>query len=338
MTNLRAIGLVLSAMLFFSVQDVIVKFTADDISLWQMQVIRSVAILAILAALLGCLKRGNELTPTSSWTWPVLRAVFMALAYLCFYSSLPYISLAKAASTFFISPMLITILAAIFLGEGIGPRRIIAVVVGFGGVLCIVQPGLEGWSPMALLPVGAALAYAAGVVLTRWRCQQDPGFSLTMMNGLVNGVLGVAGVALIPLLPVSDSLRADNAFILTGWLDAGPAVLGLVVLTAVTHIVGTLTSVKAYQIGEASRLAPFEYSYLVIMGLFGFAIWGDVPDQATLIGMGLICASGAFIAWREGRPPRPRAQQNAEIPWTPVHLDDNPSMPPEPDSAPSRNW
>jgi drug/metabolite transporter (DMT)-like permease len=332
MTNLRAIGLVLTAMLFFSIQDVIVKLTAEDVSLWQMQVIRSFAILAILAALLGCLKRGDELTPTSSWTWPILRALFMAFAYLCFYGALPYISLAKAASAFFISPMLITVLAAIFLGEGIGPRRIIAVIVGFAGVLFIVQPGLEGWSPMTLLPVAAAGAYAAGVILTRWRCQQDPGFSLTMMNGLVNAVIGVAGVILIPLLPVTEAFRAENAFLMTGWLDTGPAVLGLVVITAVTHIIGTLTSVKAYQIGEASRLAPFEYTYLVIMGIFGFLIWNEAPDDATLIGMSLICASGAFVAWREGRPPRPRAQQNAEIPWTPEHLDDDPSMPSAPTS------
>ncbi|MFK7942432.1 MAG: EamA family transporter [Paracoccaceae bacterium] len=130
MNNLRAIGLVLSAMLWFALQDVIVKLTADQVSLWQMQVIRSISIILLVCALLTLLGRPSEITP-ARWRWPFVRALFMCTAYLCFYASLPYISLAKAASTFFISPMLITVLAAIFLGEGIGPRRIIAVVVGF---------------------------------------------------------------------------------------------------------------------------------------------------------------------------------------------------------------
>ena len=338
MSNVRAIGLVVCAMLFFSVQDVIVKATADQVSLWQMQVIRSFAILAIMSALLGLMKRGDELTPTSSWFWPTIRALFMATAYLLFYAALPYVSLAKAASAFFISPMLITVLAAMFLGEGIGPRRIIAVIVGFAGVLCIVRPGLEGWSPAALLPVGAAAAYALAVILTRWRCQRDPGFSLTMVNALVNGAVGVAGVALIPLLPLGEALKADHGFLLEGWLTAGPALMALVALTAVTHIAGAVASVKAYQIGEASRLAPFEYIYLVFMGIFGYLIWHDVPDGSTLLGMALICSAGGFIAWREGRPPRPRVQQSAEIPWTPEHLDESPSMPPDHEGAPSRNW
>ena len=186
---------------------------------------------------------------------------------------------------------------------------------------------------MALLPVGAALAYALAVVLTRWRCREDPGFSLTMVNALVNGALGALGVALIPLLPMTGEMRDAHAFLLEGWMEAGPAILALVALTAVTHIIGAVAAVRAYQIGEASRLAPFEYVYLVFMGLFGYLIWDTVPDTLTLIGMTLICTSGAFIAWREGRPPRPRVQQNAEIPWTPEHLDDNPSMPPKEGSA-----
>ena len=141
------------------------------------------------------------------------------------------------------------------------------------------------------------------------------------------------------LLDIDPGMQAEHGFLLTGWLPAGPGMMALIIITAATHIVGALASVKAYQIGEASRLAPFEYVYLVFMGVFGYLIWSDVPDGSTLVGMALICGSGAFVAWREGRPPRPRVQQNAEIPWTPEHLDEDPSMPPDyEESAPSRNW
>ena len=207
------------------------------------------------------------------------------------------------------------------------------------GVLFIVQPGLEGWSPWALLPVGAALCYACGVVLTRWRCQEDPGFSLTMVNGWVNGVVGALGLLVLPLLPIPEAMRAEHVFLLSDWLPMDLVLLTLVVATSATHIFGAVASVKAYQIGEASRLAPFEYTYLVLMAIFGFMIWGTVPAESTLIGMALICCSGGYIAWREGRPPRPRVQQNAEIPWTPERFDDDPSMPPEmPEAAPSRSF
>lgn len=338
MNNIRAISLVLVAMVFWSTQDVLVKFTADQVSLWQMQIIRSGAILFMIFGILWGLGRRQDFTPVR-WRWPFVRALFMCTAYLAFYASLPYISLAKAASAFFISPILITVLAAVFLGEGIGPRRLIAVFVGFAGVLCIVQPGLDGWTPVTLLPVGAAGCYAAGVILTRWRCREDPGFSLTMVNGLVNGAVGLLVLLLLPVLQIPEDMRAEHVFVLSGWFDLAPLLLGLVLLTAVTHIVGALASVTAYQIGEASRLAPFEYVYLVFMGLFGYAIWGTVPEPGTMIGMALICGSGGFIAWREGRPPRPRVQQNAEIPWTPERFDESPSTPEASlEVAPSRSW
>lgn len=318
MDRIGAVGLVLIAVLCFAIQDVIVKFTSGTVSMWQMQVIRSIAVVVLLTGLMMVTRRPQDLLP-SNWLWPLVRSSFMAVAYLGFYASLPYLSLAKAASTFFISPMLITLFAALFLGEPIGPRRIAAVLVGFVGVLLIVQPGMDGWTPWALLPVGSALGYALAVVLTRWRCQTEPGFSLTMVNAWMNGVIGAIGLAVVPALAVSPELRAEHGFLLSAWLPIGWVVLGLIIATALTHIAGAILSVRAYQLGEASRLAPMEYSYLVLMALFGLAIWGTVPEATTLGGMALICSAGGFIAWREGRPARPRIQQSAEVPWTPDH-------------------
>ena len=337
MSNLRAIGLVLTAMVFWSTQDVIVKFISDGVSLWQLQLVRSIGVIALIAIVLASLGRMREFFP-STWLWPLARGMLLSAAYLFFYAALPYVSLAKASSTFFISPLLITLFAALFLGEGIGPRRVIAVIVGFAGVLCIVQPGLDGWTPYALLPIGAALSYALAVILTRWRCQAEAGFSLTVFNNLINGVVGAAGLLILPLLAFPDAVRAEHGFVLDGWQEISAIMLVLMLATSITHVFGALASVRAYQIGEASRIAPFEYVYLVLMAGYGYAIWRTVPDAATLTGMALICGAGGFVAWREGRPPRPRVQQNAEIPWTPEHLDDAPSMPPDHEGAPSRNW
>lgn len=328
MSDLRATGLILVAMLCFAVQDVIVKFTAGEVSLWQMQLVRSIAVLVLLATLLRLRGRMHEFAPRR-WRWPFVRAVIMSGAYLFFYAALPYMPLAKAASAFFIGPILITLFAALFLGEPIGPRRVAAVIVGFLGVLFIVQPGFEGWSPVAILPVLAAVCYALGVVLTRWRCRDDPGFSLTMVNSLVYAAIGLAGVVLMPLVPWSAETRESSAFLTSGWQGLDLWVFALLLLTACTHILGAVSSVNAYQIGEASRLAPIEYIYLVIMGAFDYAIWGSLPQTATLIGMVLICGSGGFVAWREGRSARPRMQQTTEVPWTPEHSEEPSSVPSE---------
>jgi drug/metabolite transporter (DMT)-like permease len=162
----RPIGLVLIAMVAFSTQDVVVKIVAEQVSLWQLQFIRSLLTLWLLVMVVAAMGRMPTLAPTA-WFWPLVRAAFMCGAYLTFYASLPLLQLSKAAASFFTGPLIITMLAALLLGERIGPRRVLAVIAGFAGVVCIIRPGLDGWEPVALLPVLSAFFYAIGVVITR---------------------------------------------------------------------------------------------------------------------------------------------------------------------------
>ncbi|MEO1492649.1 MAG: DMT family transporter [Pseudomonadota bacterium] len=310
-----AAGMIIAAMVSFALQDLVVKVTASDVSIWQMQAVRSVAVLILLTSVLVAIGRMREMTPRRLF-WPLARAGLMTGAYLFFYASLPYLTLANAASVFFIGPLLITVLAAILLGEPIGPRRVIAVILGFAGVLLIIRPGSEGWTPVAVMPAIAAACYALAIVLTRWRCRDDPGFALTAVHNMLYAGIGLAGIALMPLMPLPEAFRTENAFLTAGWLPLSTTVLALLVLTAFTHITGLLLSIRAYKEVEASQLAPFEYSYLVIMGALDYLIWRTVPDQMAFAGMALICGAGMFIAWREGRPARPRMQQQTEVPWT----------------------
>ena len=172
--NRWSVPLIILAMLAFALQDVAVKLVASDVSIWQMQVVRSIAVLAMLWLVVASMGRRDELVP-NAWRWPILRSLVMTGAYLFFYASLPFLTLAQAGAAFYVGPLLITVFAALLLGEPIGPRRVIAVLVGFVGVLIIVRPGTEGWNPIALAPVAAAACYALGVVMTRWRCRDQPG-------------------------------------------------------------------------------------------------------------------------------------------------------------------
>ncbi len=315
-TGIGSIGLILLAMTAFSTQDVVVKIVAEQVSLWQLLFIRSLLTLWLLVMVVAAMGRMATLAPRA-WFWPLVRAGFMCGAYLSFYAALPLLPLSKAAAGFFTGPLIITLLAALILGERIGPRRILAIIAGFAGVVFIIRPGAEGWSPVALLPVLAACFYAIGIIITRWRCQEDPNFALSMVHNLLYSAIGLMGMVALELAPVAAETRADWPFLTTSWMDLGALAGGLILFTAATHLVGILCSVRAYQIDDASRVAPFEYSYLVIMPVYDVAIWGHWPEPLTVLGMALISGAGVFVAWREGRPPRPQVHPRGEDPWTP---------------------
>lgn len=310
-----SIMLVMVAMSAFAIQDIAVKVVSDDVSLWQLMFVRSTATLGLMVSIVAVLRRGTALVP-NRWVWPVIRACFMSGAYLFFYASLAWLPVTTAAATFFTGPLMITLMAALVLGEPIGPRRIIAVIVGFAGVLIIVRPGFGDFHIAALLPVISAFCYAAGNVITRWRCKDEPNWALSMVHNLLYANLGMLGVLIVPSLGFSDELVHELPFVLNGWLEPSLLSVLLMLFTAGTHLVGVLCIVRAYQNEDASRLAPFEYTYLAIIPTLEFAIWRTLPDQWTLVGMGLITAAGVFVAWREGRPVRPRVHTQGEDPWT----------------------
>jgi drug/metabolite transporter (DMT)-like permease len=304
-TSARPVALIIAAMVCFAIQDMVVKLVSESATIWQMQAIRSMAVLGLLALALRAMGRSRELVP-SRWLWPVARAVLMLGAYFFFYASLPFLTLSQAGAAFFVGPLLITLFAAILLREPIGPRRIAAVATGFLGVLVIVRPGVEGWQPVALLPLVAAVCYALGLVMTRWRCRDEPGFALTFTHNLVYSATGILGILAIPLLPIGEPTRAAWPFLLEGWIPLALLPLALLLATVFTHMMGMLCSIAAYRGAEASRIAPFEYTYLAILPIFDLAVWGVLPQPTTFVGMALIIAAGAFVAWREGRrPPRP---------------------------------
>lgn len=319
--GLAPVGLIVLAMAAFSAQDAVVKIVAEQVSLWQLQFVRSLLTLWLLVMTVAVLGRLSALAP-SRWSWPMLRSLIMSAAYLLFYASLPLLPLSVAGAAFFMGPLFIALLAALFVGERIGPRRVGAVIAGFVGVLLIVRPGLAGWQPMALMPVAAALCYATGVVITRSHCRNEPNFALTLVHNLLYAAIGLAGVVVLRLVPVEAEAQAAWPFLLTGWVSLGAMAAGLIGLTAASHLVGVLASVRAYQSDESSRIAPFEYSYLPMMALYDMAIWGYRPDLATALGMGLIAGAGVFVAWREGRPVRPQVHPRGEE-WTagPEHAD-----------------
>lgn len=311
---IKARILIIFAMAAFSVQDVFVKLIVSNMSVWQMQFLRSVVCMALLVVVASMRGQPRSVLPTQ-WVWPFVRAVFMCGAYVFFYISLPYLSLSQASATFFIGPLLITVLAALFLSETIGWRRLLAVLIGFIGVLFIVQPWRDGFSIVMLFPAAAAACYAMGVITTRWRCKADPAFSLSMMHNFFYALVGAEVVLLLQLFPADGPAAAAWPSLLSQWTPMTLVATSFIGVVATTHTIGSTVSVRSYQLADASKIAPLEYSYLVFAPLWDIVIWHNPPTAATLTGIVLIAGAGILVSWREGRPARPKPQNYGETPW-----------------------
>lgn len=307
-------AMALGAMLMFSIQDLATKLVSDSVSIWQMQFVRSLFVVTFVATAAVLIAGAGNLRP-SRFGWPMLRSGFMILSYLFFYGSLPHLTLSAAAAALFTGPLFISVLAWLVLGERLGPRRVVAIVVGLIGVVVIVRPGSDAMQPAALLPVAAAACYALGIIVTRARCRDEPVLGLTLLHNLLYAAVGAIGMLAVSLLPIGAGLREQWPFFATGWRPIEGWVLAILAATAITHVVGVVAITRAYQTSETSRIAPLEYSYLLYAPLWDVAFWGRAPDGATIGGMALIAAAGGFVAWREGRPARPTMPSDGEESW-----------------------
>ncbi len=221
----------------------------------------------------------------------LIRACMIALATLLFFSAIQFMPLAESIAIFFIEPLLLTVLAAMFLGEPIGWRRSLAVVAGFGGAMLIVRPEFAkaGWA--ALLPLGAAFAFATYLLLTKRLSGHTHPIAIQLFTGVaallvMSSVLALGAVAgvswLSPILPSSSDL----------------ALLCLLGLFAST---GHLLVVMAFARVQASTLAPLQYLEIVSATILGFYFFGDFPDLVAWVGVAIIVGAGVFVAWRESK-------------------------------------
>ena len=219
------------------------------------------------------------------------RGVLIALATLLFFTSLGQLPLADAIAIFFVEPFILTLLSALLLGERIGWRRLSAVAVGFCGALVIVQPSYAVFGATALLPLGAALAFALYVVLTRWLVRDGSAVVMQFYAGLFGTLAmtaalwagGAAGIAfLTPAWPAAEE-----------WL--------LLALLGAIATAGHMFVVHAIRRLGAAMVAPFQYLEIISATLLGLVFFGDFPDATTWLGVAVIVASGLYVFLRERR-------------------------------------
>ncbi len=292
-----AVGAILFTVLALSLGDAVVKLVSADLPLWQLFVLRSLLALPVLIALARIRSQRVELMPRHLG-WTALRSAMLAAMWVAYYAALPHLALSVAAAVYYTLPLFITLFAALFLGEEVGGRGWVAVIMGFGGVLLILRPEAGAFNGYALLPLAAAVLYALAMILTRTKCREENPLVLSLSLNLALIGLGAFATLILALWEPSGLAVERAPFLVGHWTAMGPAeMLGLALL-ATAVIIGSVGAAIAYQSGPASMVATFDFAYLAFAALWGFLIFAEVPDGPTLAGMAMIAAAGLMAVRR----------------------------------------
>jgi len=293
------ISCALGATVFFSLNDLSIKFLSGAYPLHEIVFVRAAVALLITLMVIMPLDGGWAALKTRRPMIHVLRGICVVIANSAFFAGIAAMPLADASAIFFVAPLFITGLSVVVLGEVVGFRRWIAVVVGLIGVIIVVQPTGAGFSAVALLPAIAALAYAGLQTMTRYTGMSERAstmsFYIQLTFMIVTGILALS-------LGDGRYSGSDNEaleFFLRPWLMP-PLWDGVIMLAlgAVSACAGYLIS-QAYRGTDAGLVAPFEYTALLLAVFWGIVIWGEWPVWTTWIGILLIAGSGIFVALRE---------------------------------------
>ena len=309
--NSRGILCLVVAIACLTVSDALVKWLSPDLPLHQITLLRSLVALP-LVLLLARLEGGWRALATRRPVMHFVRGSMLVLANMFFFSALAAMPLAGTGTLFYTAPFFICLLSWPLLGERVGIARWLAIAAGLGGVIVMMRPGAELFRPVSLLPVLAALCYAAMTIMTRKLGLRESAVALTFY----------IQVAFIAISTLSGLLLGDGGFdryadtslefLLRAW--SWPSAEHWQALAASGIIVafgGYLIS-QAYRIGEAPAVAPFGYAALPFALLVGYYLWGDWPEVRSFIGAGLIIGGGLAVVYVENRARR-KALRPAQI-------------------------
>ncbi len=284
-----AIVLSLIALAFFDAMGLVIKLLSDRYSPMELSAWRN--FFGLFPALIAVWWSGNwhaagRPVRIRQWKLAMTRGVIVTFAQLCLYTSLAVMDFATATTITYANALFMTAFAVPLLGEKVGRVRWLAVLIGFLGVILIMQPGTDAFTPYAVLPLAAAVFYALVSVTARVFDEDVPSPLIT----LYSQITAVFASCLITLFwggftPVQSG--SDM-----GWLMAMGAFGGTAVLFLVT----------SYRMTEQSNVAPFSYFGIPLAFVLGWVFFDETPWTTLFPGALLIAAGGLLIIWRERRP------------------------------------
>ncbi|MDX1711937.1 MAG: DMT family transporter [Rhodovibrionaceae bacterium] len=300
---------IVTGMLALSANDAFMKFLSGDYALHQLVLMRSLVALTLVSTA-ASLTGGLASLKTRRLPLHIGRGLLLTLANSAYFLALAAMPLAEAVAVFFVAPLLITLLSVPFLGERVGVNRWFGVAVGLAGVVVMLRPGEEAISYASLLPLVAATAYATLQITTRRLGRTDRPLTMAFYIQLTFMIISLSmGLA------AGDGRFAGTGdpsldFLFRAWRIPDTGDLGLILACGVLIACAAVLLSRAYSMAQAAAVAPFEYVALPMAIVWGFVLWGDLPDGLTIVGILMIAGGGLFVLYREARKGREVASRH----------------------------
>lgn len=278
--RLKAILLIVLAFACFSALDTTAKWLAPRIGVVETTWARYVSSFLIVSVFLNPWSKPGLMKTSRPWL-QAMRSITLLVSTILNFIALQYLQLAETTTILFLQPLLVALISGPLLGEWAGPRRMIAIGVGFIGVLLVTRPGAGGIHWAAIFSFLGVGAYAAYSLMTRFLAAHDSS-ETTMFYSAIAGV-----IVLTPIMPFIWRMPADGL------------TLFLMVLVGFWGGLGHWLLILAHRHASAATLAPFLYTQIVWMIALGYIVFGDVPDRWTLAGASIVIMSGIYLFHRE---------------------------------------
>ncbi|MGB3043497.1 MAG: DMT family transporter [Xanthobacteraceae bacterium] len=275
--RLAGIALMLAGVWAFSFGDALGKYIVAAYPVGQLLFLRAIASLLLLSPLIW--RSRAEFMRLERPGLHLLRVVLSTLEVMAFFVAVRYLPLADVITFYLASPIFVTALSALVLREQVGWRRWCAVAVGFCGVMIAMRPSAQTITWPALIALGGSVSFSLLMLITRsLRGASDVVLASSQFVGTL-----VFGALLLPFGWVTPSLPGFGLFALAGAISVG----------------ALLCINRSLKLAPASVVVPYQYSMIVWAVMFGYAVFGDVPTLATLIGAAIIIGAGFYIFLRE---------------------------------------
>ena len=279
--NIRGALLMAASMAGFVFNDAMVKLTADNLSIYQVMLVRGVFATLFVGLLAWHQKALFIHLSGPDWKLLLLRTIGEVGGTLCFLTALFNMPIANATAILQALPLVITVGAALFLKQAVGWRRYLAVLIGFAGVLVIVRPGAEGFNIFAYWAIAAVLFVTLRDLVTVNLSARAPSLYIALISAISITIVGGLMSLTEPWTPVSYtelSLLAGAALFLMG---------------------GYLFGIMTMRVGEIAFVSPFRYTVLLWSIVLGVVIFDEIPDAWTLSGSAIVIAMGVYTFHRE---------------------------------------
>ena len=275
--RLAGIGLMLLSIFMFSFGDALGKFLVSTYSVGQLLWLRACAALIVLAPTIW--RQRAAFLDLERPRLQLLRVTLSTLEVAAFFLAAVYLPLADVITYYLASPVFVTALSPLVLGEHVGWRRWSAVLIGFCGVLIALRPSAQTVSWPAMIALGGSLSFAVLMLITR---------SLRATPDIVLASSQFAGTFLFGAVM--------SPF---GWVTPGFGSLGLFAVAGCISVAALLCVNRSLKLAPASVVVPYQYSMIVWAAIFGYVVFGDVPQVATIAGAAIIIGAGFYIFSRE---------------------------------------